>query len=775
MKRYFFVPVVIMMIGACSVDEIDSMVEDRPQKKNLIEFISYMGEEEETKTEWQSNGEIWWNPKEDICVFYGNSDKNKFTSTNEEKVKKATFTGTLSAFTGETESGDFNYFWAVYPYDAAESCDGSSVVATLANEQIAQVGTFSPKTNLTLAKSAGLSLAFYNVCAWFRFSVAHEGIKVVTFSGNDEEDVAGTFSVSMDGNNRPTIPIVSDGLGQKEIRLTLPNGEAFEVGENYYFTLLPQTFSSGFTLTFETDSAIGSRSVNSSVEFRRNVYHYGNSFDKDIVFVPNNISFADANFKAYCVENFDTNGDGEISRGEASAVTTINVITDNIESLGGIEYFVNLTTLDCCGSEQSTGILNDLDLSANAALTNLRCNYNQLTVLDVSNNTALTNLYCYDNQLTSLDISNNTALKYFSCGRNQLTSLDVSNNTALRVIYCSENQLTSLDISNNTALTDFSCGSNQLTSLDVSNNTALTDLRCSDNQLTVLDMSNNTALTYLSCYDNQLTSLDVSNNTALTTLWCNNNQLTVLDVSNNTALTYLNCQSNPSLTELWLRTGQTISTLRYNSTVTTIKYRGVDDVPEAVDLGLSVKWASFNLGASKPEEYGDYYAWGETQTKNSYYKSNYKWYNNGSDIKLTKYCPTDYTDYWDGTGTPDGKTVLDLEDDAAYANWGGTWRMPTGSEWYELLTGCQWEWTTYEGTNGYRVYNVENGNSIFLPAAGLRVGLNVNGVEESGRYWCPSIEDRPYFPLNVILGPDGAGLSTGIRREYGFSIRPVTE
>lgn len=243
MKRYVFVPIVILMIGACSVDEIDPVAEEKPQENTLIEFVAYIGEEENTKTEWQPNGEIWWNPDEEICIFYGNSDKNKFTSTNDEKVKKATFTGTLNAFTGETESGDFNYFWAVYPYDAAESCDGSSVVATLAHEQIAQVGTFSSNTNLTLAKSAGLSLAFYNVCAWFRFSVAHEGVKAVTFSGNNDEDVAGTFSVTMDGNNRPTTPIVSGGLGQKEIRLTLPNMRLLRWEKTIISLFYPKRFS----------------------------------------------------------------------------------------------------------------------------------------------------------------------------------------------------------------------------------------------------------------------------------------------------------------------------------------------------------------------------------------------------------------------------------------------------------------------------------------------------------------------------------------------------
>ena len=124
-----------------------------------------------------------------------------------------------------------------------------------------------------------------------------------------------------------------------------------------------------------------------------------------------------------------------------------------------------------------------------------------ITSLDVSSQTisdltgiedfsALTSLKCYSNQLTSLDVSQNTALTYLNCNSNQLTSLDVSQNTALSTLYCNANQLTSLDVSQNTALTDLGCQSNQLTSLDVSNNTALTNLDCRSNQLTLLDARN---------------------------------------------------------------------------------------------------------------------------------------------------------------------------------------------------------------------------------------------------------------------------------------------
>ena len=188
--------------------------------------------------------------------------------------------------------------------------------------------------------------------------------------------------------------------------------------------------------------------------------------------------------------------DGSVPTVNISSVTDLLVYSKNISDLTGIEDFT--------------------------ALTELRCQSNQLTSLDVSNNTALVGLGCNDNQLTSLDLSNNTALSGLACGSNQLTSLDVSNNTSLTLLGCFYNQLTSLDVSDNTALTELTCDGNQLTSLDVSNNTALTFLNCSDNQLTCLNVKNgnNTNMTYLIGVNNpNLSCIEVDDSTYSTANW----------------------------------------------------------------------------------------------------------------------------------------------------------------------------------------------------------------------------------------------------------------
>ena len=148
-----------------------------------------------------------------------------------------------------------------------------------------------------------------------------------------------------------------------------------------------------------------------------------------------------------------------------------------------------------------------------------------------------------------------------------------------------------------------------------------------------------------------------------------------------------------------------------------------------MDLGLSVKWATCNIGASSPEEYGDYYAWGETETKNFYSWSTYFDTTNGGST-FTKY------------KNNGGKTTLDLEDDAAHVKWGGSWRMPTLAEQQELINNCTWNWTAdynSTGVKGYIVTSKTNSNSIFLPAAGYYNGTSLINEGVLGFYWPNSL------------------------------------
>ena len=190
---------------------------------------------------------------------------------------------------------------------------------------------------------------------------------------------------------------------------------------------------------------------------------------------------------------------------------------------------------------------------------------------------------------------------------------------------------------------------------------------------------------------------------------------------------------------------------------------------EYVDLGLSVNWATLNVGAVTPEDIGDYYAWGETQTKDLYDWSNYK-YSDGSENTLTKYCLDGNYGY---EGFIDGLTDLDPDDDVAHVKWGGSWRMPTPEEYNELVENCSWEWTNVNGMNGYlitsNVPGYEN-SSIFLPAAGFFYGNAVKYVGECGDYWTSYAESASSTEFYF----EDAYYETGYWDRYiGLAIRPV--
>jgi len=194
---------------------------------------------------------------------------------------------------------------------------------------------------------------------------------------------------------------------------------------------------------------------------------------------------------------------------------------------------------------------------------------------------------------------------------------------------------------------------------------------------------------------------------------------------------------------------------------------------EYVDLGLpsGTMWASCNVGAERPEEYGVFFAWGETQPKTSFDWSNYKYSDNTG--RLTKYCSIDYCGY---QGFTDDLTVLQSEDDAAMANWGHGWMMPTAEQWNELLDYTSDTWTELHGVNG-KLFTAMNGNSIFIPAAG-QPSITNNGIYGEGNcgyYWSSSLyTELPYSAINYTFSSGTSTVSHyGVGRYGGFSVRPV--
>lgn len=189
-----------------------------------------------------------------------------------------------------------------------------------------------------------------------------------------------------------------------------------------------------------------------------------------------------------------------------------------------------------------------------------------------------------------------------------------------------------------------------------------------------------------------------------------------------------------------------------------------------VDLGLpsGTLWATCNVGAITPEGYGDHFAWGETEPKTIYNWSTYK-YCMGSSITMTKYCNDSN---YGNNGFTDNLTILLPEDDAATANWGSGWCMPTYNQWVELYQNTTNTWTTQNGVNG-RLFAASNGNSLFLPTAGTRWDDALSGVGGNGDYWSSSLlTDGSYRAWNFDFGSEGYDMSGGYRVS-GLSVRAV--
>lgn len=189
-----------------------------------------------------------------------------------------------------------------------------------------------------------------------------------------------------------------------------------------------------------------------------------------------------------------------------------------------------------------------------------------------------------------------------------------------------------------------------------------------------------------------------------------------------------------------------------------------------VDLGLpsGTLWATCNVGADSPEDYGDYFAWGETTAKSSYDWSSYK-YCKGSYDKLTKYCNKSSYGYNSFT---DNLTTLQTSDDAATANWGSGWCMPTKAQWEELKNNTTVTWTTQNGVKGRR-FTASNGKCLFLPAAGYRSGSSLDNAGDGGYYWSSSLyTDSPYNAWGLYFDSDNCYMGYS-NRYYGRSVRAV--
>lgn len=488
-----------------------------------------------------------WSSDDAIAVFSGSNAASEFKLTSGANTNTAEFEGNAAS----------DNMVAIYPYSIVKGRTGSTISVTLPEVQEYVSGNIPQGAYPMAAVSDGAVLPFYNLCSVLRLRMFGElTVKSITFTPNDA-------TVKTSGNatvNAGDKMLTMSGDAKSTVRLNCANGVKLTGTNTDFLMVVPaQKYTGGFTITINTDQGAVVKAVKSDVTLSRSVLYPIKTFECKIDHSKDNIVFEDANFKAYMVSRHDYDNDGEISYEEALYVTKIEVNTDNISSIAGIEYMPNLQHLTCRGSlkyNNSTkvydivcGVLKSLDISKNTKLSYLDASYNKLTSLDVRNNIELTTLNCTSNNLSSLDVSNNQKLQDFSCGGNNLSTLDVKNNLELTSLGCALNKLNLLDLKNNKELTWISCNGNNLSYLDFSNNPKLRILYCDNNNLSSLDFRSNPELYWLCCGGNDLTSLNLKNNPKLLYVVCDFNNISLLDVSNCPKLQRLLCNYN-NLTSL---------------------------------------------------------------------------------------------------------------------------------------------------------------------------------------------------------------------------------
>ena len=755
----------LLFVGSCSSIEEPMLRGDSVEGK-LLTVEACWGDSPETRTERQSDGAIWWSPGDAINLFYGNTTRAKFTTleTMITPSPTASFQGTLGAATGSSEQGiETQSFWGVYPYDESNSCDGSGVTMTIPSQQKGIPGTFANNLNPSVAKSPGLNLSFYNVGSWFVFSVTTEGITSVRFRGNNGEDLVGKIHVTMNDSSRPVAEVLEGG---EVITMSPEDGGSFQVGQNYYMVLLPQTLSNGYTFTMYKGDEVAIRSSLKTKEFIRSGFNEGKNIDNGL---------------QWEIRSGTLDDHAWVDMGNGIKWATMNIGAESETDYGNYYAWGETSTKSrYLSSTYSLGYsYGTLSSDMDAATVNWGSPWRVPTDADFKwllNTDNCTNEWVSDykgsghNGRLFTSMSNGNTLFFPAAGyrydydlfpQSGYWSSTLQGNNASYAWYLT---LSSGNAGMNYMGREYGLPIRPVFSLIHPESVSLNKSSLS---LTI-DGS-----------EQLMATVSPADATDKSVSWTSSDE-SIATVSSTGVVTAVSAGS--AIITVTTTDGGKSATCNVTVTEPTVP------VLEAIDLGLpsGLKWASFNLGASKPEEYGDYFAWGETQPyyssqdpltwkdgkETGYGWASYMWCM-GSSSTMTKYCS--YSDYG-YNGFTDDKTVLDLEDDAAYVNLGGNWRMPTNDEFTELRENCTLEWTQVNGINGGK-FTGPNGNSIFLPAAGIRNATILNYAGFVGQYWSSSLktDNYPYNAYGLNFNSGSQAVVYVDYRYYGYSVRPVTE
>lgn len=570
----------ILVLSSMAVSVACNETEERGSEARTINAVIVQPDTRTSLNGPDANGvyKTVWSPGDQIMVFSGDL-ACRYILKSGENTNKGVFEG----------YGNSEDLVAVYPLSIGISRTGATIEVGLPEVQEYVSGNIPLGAYPMLGIYGDETFSFRNLCSVLKVPMFGDAtVKSITFTPNN----AGVKASGKAVINVNSTQLEMDDNSKPSVKLDCPDVKLSAQPTDFHFVVPAQIYPGGFTLTIATDKGDVVKTLKSDITLDRSVLYPIEAFECKIEQSKDNIVFEDANFKAYMIKNFDTDGDGEISYEEALAITMIDVDTDNIESLAGIEHMANLTELNCEGPfvmsgyepEEGRGKLKTLDVSKNTKLTKLYCGFNQFSSLDLTSNVLLERLRCAGNDLNNLDVSKNTELTRLTAYNNHLSSIDVSYNTKLEVIDLSNNQIKSIDISKNESLATFNCDDNLLTELDPSNNQKLTNIYCSNNNLSSINVRKNQKLAKLVIIGNSIPQIDLRNNSELTHLFCEKNKISELDLSNNTKLRQLTVNDN-SLSSLTVNCCPEIEILNANNNL--IKEMDISELTSLSDFYCS--------------------------------------------------------------------------------------------------------------------------------------------------------------------------------------------
>ena len=531
-----------LFCAACQnrLQDEDPLKEEKQEKTVITSLNARMGDQSDSRTTLrEDDGKLLWDEDDYITVFAGDGSAGY---TFEADVDAPSSTATFKGVADLSDMGEDEWLYSVYPGDESGLQPENGELPVVINgepykydevDHPVVVGAVTPHTTYQypmVARSKDENLTFYNVCGGIRFTVANSHIAAVIFKDKEGKPISGTARVAFDEDGLPRITRWENGSDELWSTPNYENSDYsyFNPGEPFYAILPARTYSEGMTVTFRTPSTEATYEINRSFDIERSVFSQLKERDKDLEFKPveGNVPFYSNVFKAYCVANFDTDGDGEISYAEALAVTAIRFYeTDKLEfdfgSLGELMYFENLTRLDLIPSE---------DVS----------HAGHLGYLYLQHFPKLRILRCYSNQISKLDFSHSPELYYLDIGGNDLSSLDVSSLSKLEILYCRNAGLKEITLRDNSILRDLWVDRNHLQEINVGNQGALARIRVDYNEeMTSLDLQNCPAMKTVLAEYCSLKEIRLFSGETLQLLALEGNDLNALYLDQNPGIEYL--------------------------------------------------------------------------------------------------------------------------------------------------------------------------------------------------------------------------------------------